>query len=172
MPQKVAIPDITEAVKGAKILIFVIPHQFISKLCDQIKPHITEGTIGISLIKVRSCHCSSCLISWGEKGEILSPDFALCFSAITASRGLADEQLPQWYISITSRQPCLSGGTKCRAWWSETVSVIQGIDEGPDGLKLISDIIREKLEIEVSVLMGANIASEVADEKFCETTIG
>lgn len=50
--------------------------------------------------------------------------------------------------------------------------VIQGIDEGPDGLKLISDIIREKLEIEVSVLMGANIASEVADEKFCETTIG
>lgn len=49
---------------------------------------------------------------------------------------------------------------------------MQGVDAGPDGLKLISDIIREKLEIEVSVLMGANIANEVADEKFCETTIG
>uniref|UniRef100_UPI003AAF8BD9 glycerol-3-phosphate dehydrogenase [NAD(+)], cytoplasmic-like isoform X2 n=1 Tax=Centroberyx gerrardi TaxID=166262 RepID=UPI003AAF8BD9 len=71
---------------------------FIGKLCDQMKPHIMEGTIGISLIK--------------------------------------------------------------------------GVDEGPEGLKLISDIIREKLEIEVSVLMGANIANEVADEKFCETTIG
>uniref|UniRef100_A0A674D9R3 Glycerol-3-phosphate dehydrogenase [NAD(+)] n=1 Tax=Salmo trutta TaxID=8032 RepID=A0A674D9R3_SALTR len=94
----VAVPEITEAVKGASILIFVIPHQFIGKLCDQMKPHITQGTIGISLIK--------------------------------------------------------------------------GIDEGPKGLKLISDIIREKLEIEVSVLMGANIANEVADEKFCETTIG
>ena len=48
----------------------------------------------------------------------------------------------------------------------------QGIDEGPEGLKLISDIIREKMGIDVSVLMGANIASEVAAEKFCETTIG
>lgn len=64
--------------------------------------------------------------------------------------------------------------THCDSHHNETalITVIQGIDEGPDGLKLISDIIREKLEIEVSVLMGANIANEVADEKFCETTIG
>lgn len=48
----------------------------------------------------------------------------------------------------------------------------QGVDEGPEGLRLISDIIREKLGIEMSVLMGANLASEVAEEKFCETTIG
>ncbi|KAK1165989.1 glycerol-3-phosphate dehydrogenase [NAD(+)], cytoplasmic-like [Acipenser oxyrinchus oxyrinchus] len=94
----VAVPDVAEASTGADILVFVVPHQFISKLCDQIKPKIKPGTFGISLIK--------------------------------------------------------------------------GVDEGPDGLKLISNIIREKLEIEVSVLMGANIASEVADEKFCETTIG
>ncbi|XP_072329282.1 glycerol-3-phosphate dehydrogenase [NAD(+)], cytoplasmic-like isoform X2 [Scyliorhinus torazame] len=52
------------------------------------------------------------------------------------------------------------------------ISLIKGIDEGPDGLKLISHIIHEKLGIEMSVLMGANIAKEVADEKFCETTIG
>lgn len=50
--------------------------------------------------------------------------------------------------------------------------VLQGVDEGPDGLKLISDVIQEKLGINMSVLMGANIANEVADEKFCETTIG
>ncbi|KAJ8255202.1 hypothetical protein GJAV_G00202220 [Gymnothorax javanicus] len=94
----VAVPDILEAMSGADIFVFVIPHQFIAKLCDQMKSHVKPGAIGISLIK--------------------------------------------------------------------------GIDEGPDGLKLISEIIREKMQIEVSVLMGANIASEVADEKFCETTIG
>nr|XP_061789298.1 glycerol-3-phosphate dehydrogenase 1-like protein isoform X2 [Nerophis lumbriciformis] len=52
------------------------------------------------------------------------------------------------------------------------ITLIKGIDEGPEGLKLISDIIREKMGIDVSVLMGANIANEVAAEKFCETTIG
>lgn len=49
---------------------------------------------------------------------------------------------------------------------------LQGVDVGPEGLKLISDVIRKKLGIGMTVLMGANIASEVADEKFCETTIG
>lgn len=49
---------------------------------------------------------------------------------------------------------------------------VQGLDEGPDGIRLISDIIREKLDMDVSVLMGANIASEVADNKFCESTVG
>ncbi|XP_023669164.1 glycerol-3-phosphate dehydrogenase [NAD(+)], cytoplasmic-like isoform X3 [Paramormyrops kingsleyae] len=47
-----------------------------------------------------------------------------------------------------------------------------GVDTSTDGLKLISGIIREKLGIAVAVLMGANIANEVAEENFCETTIG
>uniref|UniRef100_U3ET44 Glycerol-3-phosphate dehydrogenase [NAD(+)] n=1 Tax=Micrurus fulvius TaxID=8637 RepID=U3ET44_MICFL len=97
-PNVVAVPDVLKASADADILIFVVPHQFIGKLCEQMKGHTKKETIGISLIK--------------------------------------------------------------------------GVDEGPDGLKLISDIIREQLSIEMSVLMGANIANEVAEEKFCETTIG
>ncbi|XP_043939752.1 glycerol-3-phosphate dehydrogenase [NAD(+)], cytoplasmic [Protopterus annectens] len=97
-PNVVAVPDVIQSISGADILVFVVPHQFIGKLCDQMKDHVKPGAIGISLIK--------------------------------------------------------------------------GVDEGPEGLKLISDIIQEKLNIDMSVLMGANIANEVADDKFCETTIG
>ncbi|KAK6058424.1 putative glycerol-3-phosphate dehydrogenase [NAD(P)+ ] [Cooperia oncophora] len=40
------------------------------------------------------------------------------------------------------------------------------------GVKLISEEIREILNIDVSVLMGANLAHEVANDDFCEATIG
>lgn len=50
--------------------------------------------------------------------------------------------------------------------------MLQGVDASPEGLKLISEVIRGKLGITMTVLMGANIANEVAEEKFCETTIG
>lgn len=48
----------------------------------------------------------------------------------------------------------------------------EGIDEGPGGLMLSSDIIREKIGMDVSVLMGANTVRVVAAGEFCETTIG
>ncbi len=40
------------------------------------------------------------------------------------------------------------------------------------GPVLLSGIIKESLGIDVSVLMGANIAKEVAKEHFSESTIG
>lgn len=53
------------------------------------------------------------------------------------------------------------------------ISLIKGFGEGPDGkFILISDQIQDLLGIECSVLMGANLAIEVAQDRFCETTIG
>ena len=53
------------------------------------------------------------------------------------------------------------------------VSLIKGMEIMPSGgVDLISNSIRKLLGIPVSVLMGANLAHEVADGQFCETTIG
>jgi len=53
------------------------------------------------------------------------------------------------------------------------ISLIKGFGEGPDGkFLLISNQIQELLGINCAVLMGANLAIEVAQERFCETTIG
>ncbi|XP_025994576.1 glycerol-3-phosphate dehydrogenase [NAD(+)], cytoplasmic isoform X3 [Solenopsis invicta] len=95
----IAIPDVVEAAKDADILIFVVPHQFIQRICSSLQGKIKPTAVGLSLIK------------GFDKKE---------------------------------------GG----------------------GVELISHIISRQLQIPISVLMGANLASEVADEMFCETTIG
>lgn len=131
-----AVPDLVESVKGADILIFVVPHQFILRVCDTIKDHIKKDAIGMSLIKVTFSFCST---------------FKLFFYTLLMMDGWTDSLVQ--YVTLLIR-------------------LLQGVDVGPDGLKLISEVVQGKLGIAMTVLMGANIANEVAEEKFCETTIG
>eukprot|EP00752_Nemacystus_decipiens_P012566 g11128.t1 len=104
--------DLALAVKGATILIFVLPHQFLGR----VLPTVAEA------------------LGLGQSGGGAAP-----------------------------------AGRRIRA-----VSLIKGVDKGPDGLKLISDHIREGLRgaVPVSVLMGANVANEVARDELCESTLG
>lgn len=50
----VAIADLTEAVKDADILIFVIPNQFVKKTCEQLKDKVKKTAFALTLIKVCS----------------------------------------------------------------------------------------------------------------------
>jgi len=53
------------------------------------------------------------------------------------------------------------------------LSLIKGFQILPGGgVELISKLITDTAGIPCGVLMGANLANEVAEEKFCETTIG
>lgn len=93
----VANPDVTDAAKDATILIFNLPHQFIGRVCDNLKGKVLPFARGISCIK--------------------------------------------------------------------------GVAVSDEGCELFSDSIGHKLGIYCGALSGANIANEVALEKWCETTV-
>jgi len=94
----VADPDLTSAVTGASLLIFVLPHQFLGRVCPQMT---------------------------------------------TVAKN-------------------------CRA-----ISLIKGIEFNEQGPILISSMIKDAMGgMDVSVLMGANVANEVARDDFCESTVG
>lgn len=44
-------PDVVEAAHDADVLIFVIPHQFIRRICQPLVGKLKPTTVGISLIK-------------------------------------------------------------------------------------------------------------------------
>jgi len=94
----VAVPDITEAVKGATMVCFCLPHQFLKPLMPKIAAGVAPG--------------------------------------------------------------------------AKLLSAIKGIDFDDKGIVLISDILRDGMKADCSVLMGANVANEMAADAFCETTIG
>ncbi|XP_022774324.1 glycerol-3-phosphate dehydrogenase [NAD(+)]-like isoform X2 [Durio zibethinus] len=55
---------------------------------------------------------------------------------------------------------------------AEAISLIKGMDVKMEGPCMISTLISEQLGINCSVLMWANIANEIAVEKFSEATVG
>ncbi|KAI9856156.1 MAG: glycerol-3-phosphate dehydrogenase [Vezdaea acicularis] len=55
--------------------------------------------------------------------------------------------------------------------YARGVSCIKGVDVSDSGISLFSESIGEKLGIYCGALSGANIANEVAQEKYSETTI-
>ncbi|CAF0849748.1 unnamed protein product [Adineta ricciae] len=52
LPENViAVADLIEAIKDADILIFVIPHQFVKKTCEQLKDKVKKDAFALTLIK-------------------------------------------------------------------------------------------------------------------------
>lgn len=93
----VADPDIKNTVKGADLVVFNVPHQFLRSILDKLE--------GVDLHGVRAISC------------------------------------------------------------------LKGLEVSKDGVLLLSDYIKQRTGMHCGVLSGANLAPEVAKEKYCETTI-
>merc|ERR1719389_1501989 len=98
-PNVKAVPDLREAVTGAQVLVWVLPHQFIPRTANSVKDIIDPEAVSISMVK-------------------------------------------------------------------------GGVDIDANGMKLCSETIAEIVGHDVSVIMGANVANEVARGDFCEATVG
>lgn len=96
-PNVVANPDLPDSCKNSTILIFVLPHQFIARSCQQLS------------------------------GKILPYARAICCT--------------------------------------------KGVDVSEKGIRLMSETIGMTLNIYCGALSGANIATEIAQEKYSETTV-
>ncbi|KAG9292776.1 hypothetical protein G9A89_006337 [Geosiphon pyriformis] len=55
---------------------------------------------------------------------------------------------------------------------AKAISLVKGFEINETGIRPMTDLIHTTLNINVSSLSGANIANEIAEEKFSETTIG
>ncbi|KAK7395765.1 hypothetical protein VNO78_16334 [Psophocarpus tetragonolobus] len=55
---------------------------------------------------------------------------------------------------------------------TEGISLIKGMEVTKEGPSMISTLVKKQLGINCSVLMGANIANEIAMEQFSEATVG
>jgi len=47
----IAVTDAVETAKDADILVFVVPHAFVPRICNSLKGKIKSTAVGISLIK-------------------------------------------------------------------------------------------------------------------------
>ncbi|WFD04697.1 glycerol-3-phosphate dehydrogenase (NAD(+)) [Malassezia vespertilionis] len=94
----VAGSNLEDVAKGATLLIFVLPHQFILNVCKSLRGNIGENAHAISMIK--------------------------------------------------------------------------GVDVRDGNIRIYADVIEHALGIPCAALSGANIANEVARDKFSETTVG
>jgi glycerol-3-phosphate dehydrogenase (NAD+) len=62
---QIAVPDVVESAADADILIFVLPHQFMSNTCKPLVGKIKPSAFGVSLCKASQSLISNSILTFG-----------------------------------------------------------------------------------------------------------
>ena len=49
---QIAVADVVQCAEGADVLVFVLPHQFMTRICKQLEGKVKPTAIGVTLVKV------------------------------------------------------------------------------------------------------------------------
>ena len=156
-PNVVADPSLESAVSGATMICFCLPHQFLKPMMPKIK--VRAHTHGRERASERHARART-LHARARTTRRACHRRARTKSPFRRPPPRLPTPSP---LSLT--QASAAPGVKC-------LSAIKGIDFDDSGIVLISDILRKELNADCSVLMGANVANDMASDAFCETTIG
>jgi glycerol-3-phosphate dehydrogenase (NAD+) len=104
LPENVkAIPDLRAAAHDTDILVFVLPHQFVYKTCDQLRGVLSADCKGISLIKGLDFRDNNILLFSDEISKILGIPCAALSGANIATE-VAEEQWGETTIAMKDKE--------------------------------------------------------------------
>lgn len=97
----VANPSVEEAVQGASILVFNLPHQFIGKIASQMRGHILPYARGISCIKGVSVSDSHITLF----SESISSELGIYCGALSGANIANEVALEKWSETTVAYDP-------------------------------------------------------------------
>ncbi|EJW03708.1 hypothetical protein EDEG_02000 [Edhazardia aedis USNM 41457] len=171
LPKNVfAEPDILKCVDACDVLVFVVPHQFVKNIVQKIKEKVALNSCCTD-IKCKNCHEDPKInigSSKGSKKEDKNEN-----EPVNEQVDVKKEKCGHSCLNLKPSNSEKNNNTKHlndkRKY--HAVSLIKGLFFDNNEIQRVSEYISNELNLNCGVLMGANIATQIANDAVSEATL-